>query len=763
MSLKSSALFILLFVHAAFLQAQVTTPEREKEMEEVHIILKSKKQRGKEVMKKVIAQREFYEDQLKNYSVETYCFTSLDQEIEDTIPGNINETQRIDQLEWSATSYYKTNGYYKDVFHGYLDYSGQSEISGNSGIANEPNFLGEESISNSLSISSNPYVFIKGLKDADINLYKSQLNEQTITTNTIISPLADNAFLYYSFYLEKTNLSNLDSIVYEIQVAPIFNEEALFKGTIWIKDKSWEILNYDLTLNRGGMEFFKSMQITGNYRLINNVLVPTARTFNYSIKEGKKYIFGKSTITYKDYQLSSNERENKFWNETVVYEPKAFNQNPNYWDSIRPIRLMKRDSLFMIKQDSISSVYYSDTAINRRDSIYNALSWRDILYKGMGFRNTYKKREIFINGLLNQYVPLGVGGQRHRLNVSHKKGFNNGKEIFLNPIIDYGLDNKDFKGEIAVKYFYNPLKLSSIRFEVGDVYDFVNSYQSFIGTWGPSNRVRNQKFEIAHRMEIANGLFLNKEFLFSNRSAITNVKYPEWVNLFGTFSKPMPFDTYKISRLTLELEYYHHQKYLIKNNQKIVLGSKWPTIGAKMQFGIPKLFGGQSNFGFLELRVSDNRKIRTLGLINYRMVFGQFVYKNDLRIIEHKYFRSSDKWLFSMPNNSLQLLDTNMNTSDAYLQCNVIHHFNGFFLNKIWGINKLKLEESVGGSLLYLPSSSFLQTEMYVGVERKVRIKKQIMKFGVYLVNANSTHFKHNYGIKFGINGFDNFTQKWLY
>ena len=761
--MKFLTLVILLLIYPTFIQAQVTSPEREKEMEEVHIILKTKKQRGKEIMKKVIAQRDFYANQLKNYSVETYCFTALDKEVEDSISDNVNETKRIDQLEWNATSYYKANGNYKDVFHGYLDYSGQSEISGYSGIANDPNLLGEESITNSLNISSNPYVFIKGLKDADINLYKSQLNERIITTNTIISPLADNAFLYYTFYLENTNLSKLDSIIYEIRVIPIFNEEALFNGTIFVKDKTWEILNYDLTLNKGGMEFFKTMQISCNYQLIDSVLAPTMRKFKYSIKEGKDYTFGNSTITYANYKFLNDEKENKFWNETIVYEPKAFNQTTNYWDSIRPIRLMKRDSLFMIKQDSISSVYYSDTAINRRDSIYNALSWIDILYKGMGFRNTYKKREIFINGLLNQYVPLGVGGQRHRLNVSYKKGFNNGKEIFFNPIIDYGLDNKDFKGEIAVKYFYDPLKLSSIRFEVGDVYDFVNSYQSFIGTWGPSNRVRNQKFEIAHRMEIANGLFLNKEFLFSNRSAITNVKYPEWVSLFGTFSKPMPFDTYKISLLTLELEYYHHQKYLIKNNQKIVLGSKWPTIGAKMQFGIPKLFGGQSNFGFLELRVSDNRKIRTLGLINYRMVFGQFVYKNDLRIIEHKYFRSSDKWFFSMPNNSLQLLDTNMSTSNAYFQCNVIHHFNGFFLNKIWGINKLKLEESVGGSLLYLPSSSFLQTEAYIGIERKVRIKKQIMKFGVYLVNANSTHFKHNYGIKLGINGFDNFSQKWLY
>ena len=117
-ALKFLSLFILFLVHAAFTQAQVNTPEREKEMEEVHIIPKTKKQRGKEVMKKVIAQREFYADQLKNYSVETYCFTTLDKEVDDTIQKDVKETKRIDQLEWNATSYYKTNGNYKDVFHG---------------------------------------------------------------------------------------------------------------------------------------------------------------------------------------------------------------------------------------------------------------------------------------------------------------------------------------------------------------------------------------------------------------------------------------------------------------------------------------------------------------------------------------------------------------------------------------------------------------------------------------------------------------------
>ena len=759
-----SRFILLLFLLLDFLsQAQVTTPEREKEMEVIQIIPKSKKQRGKEIMKKVIAQREFYQNQLKNYSVETYCFTTLDKEKEDTIQDNINDMERIDQLEWNATSYYKAEGNYKDIFHGYLNYSDQNQLVESHGISNEPNFLGEESLSGGISLTVNPYVFIKGLKDADINIYKSQINAAQLSTNTIISPLADNSFLYYTFYLESTNLLRNDSIVYEIRIEPIFKEEALFSGTVKVRDKSWEIIDYNLFLNRGGMELFQTMQIEGSYRFLQRTLVPTHRKFNYIISEGKSLIFGNSEIYYKNFNISFPEKENKFWLESILYDSKAFDQKKKYWDTIRPTKLAKIDSLFIAKQDSIFAVVNSDSAIVRRDSIYNTVTLWDFYYNGIGFRNTYKKREIYIIPFLEQIVPFGVGGFRYKLGGSYKKEFNNGKEFYIKPLVDYGFYNKDLKGELTIKYYYNPLKNSYVRINGGDMYDFVNSYQSIIGTWGPSNRVRNQKFEIAHRMELINGLYINKEFLFSYRSAISNITYPDWVNLFGTFSKPLPFESYKVSRLTLELEYYHDQKYLIKDKKKIVLGSKWPVIGTKLQIGIPNLFNSQSNYGYLEMRISDDRKLRTFGLINYRLIFGQFIYKNDLRLIEHKYFRSSDKFLFSMPNNSLQLLDTNMNTSNAFVQFNVIHHFNGFFLNKLWMINKLKLEESVGGSLLYLPNSGFLQIESYLGVERKIRIRKSIMKFGIYFVNANSTHTHHSSGIKFGINGFDRFSNKWLY
>jgi hypothetical protein len=103
-----------------------------------------------------------------------------------------------------------------------------------------------------------------------------------------------------------------------------------------------------------------------------------------------------------------------------------------------------------------------------------------------------------------------------------------------------------------------------------------------------------------------------------------------------------------------------------------------------------------------------------------------------------------------------------MNTQNAYVQFNIIHHFEGFFLSKIWGINKLKLEESIGGGFLTLPGSSFAQVELFAGLERKVRIRKQLIKFGVYIVQANSSRGPST-RLKIGFNFYDSFHAKWMY
>ena len=142
---------------------------------------------------------------------------------------------------------------------------------------------------------------------------------------------------------------------------------------------------------------------------------------------------------------------------------------------------------------------------------------------------------------------------------------------------------------------------------------------------------------------------------------------------------------------------------------------------------------------------------------------GAFVNKNNLRVLEYKYFRGSDSFIFSDPTRSFQLLGPSLNTADAYFRLNCIHHFDGCFGSKIPLYNKLKITTTVGGGLLMIPSQNFHHEEFFVGVERIVRIRKQLFRYGIFAVTADNNLSNPTITWKVGVSFFNTFTNKWSY
>jgi hypothetical protein len=739
----------------------VLLPEAE-ELAEIAITAKTKRDLGKEIMKQVIDKRKYFRDQLSQYSCNTYCFTSLEKETTDSLKTDtLISRKKMNLTEWNGTSYYKSANRYKDVITAFTDLT---EAGGNSGsVTIVTGGMDDEILEPETSNPTNPYLFVNGIKDADINLFDNLIEAPGLSERPLISPMAYNAFLYYSFAVKSSFYDDEQRKIYEIQVNPRFREEALFEGTLFIRDSVWELVSYELGINKDAMNFFKEMRLVCDFEKIGERIIPTRREFVYLLKEGSKKIHGNIRLLHSDYAFDYDDSDRKFWLETMVYTPEAFNRDTVYWNKVRPFHLKKEEILFIRQQDSIEQYHASEQYLRQQDSVFNTLNVWDFLFNGVGFRNTFKKQEIYLGSLLEQVVPFGVGGYRHRLDVSYEKEFKNNHAIMLNPVVDYGFTNHDLKGQMALTYMYNPRRFSKIFIEAGDVYDFMNGYQSIQGTFAPANRVRNRKFELYHRMELLNGLYFKSGIFYSNRSSIDNIEYPSWVDAFGFFSKPEPFEGYKIFMTDIEFSYHFRQKYMLKGNKKIIIGSQWPVVSLQYKKGWPTIFGGQSNFDFMELRLTDEINLNSLGNSEFKLVSGAFLRKTDLRLVENKFFRTSDKWFFSNPINSLQLLDTALNTANSYLQFTAIHHFNGFFLNKVWLLNRLKLQETVGGSFLMIPDAHFAQAELYFGIERVFRIRKQLFKIGMYAVTAGSSFDKGNFQFKVGVNFYDSFHRKWDY
>jgi len=731
------------------------------EVGEVTVQAISEKKRGKEFMKKVIDKRSDFLDAAGLYSCNTYCFTSLDKRTEntsDTIPDTESVNMKTMNItEWYGQSFYEANNRYKDIISGYRDYAEKANNNMDVTVSFSEPELGEQA-----GLPTNPYILIDGLEDADINIFRNTINAPLISQRPLISPLAFNALLNYNFYLEGSFFENGAQIA-EIRVEPIFEQEGLFYGTMYIDMTTLMPVSYELGVNSGAMHYFKDMRIIANYQVINNAPVPVKREFVYLIKEGRDFIHGNILVSHSDYQFEFDASARSFWTETRRYEIDAFETDSTFWLGKRPFQLNEGAKEFIAIQDSIRDYETSEIYLREKDSTYNTLTVWDFLFNGVGFRNTFKKQEIRFIPLTEQVIFFGVGGYRHALGCTYKKEFENGKALTIRPRIDYGFNNKDFKGSLGLGFTYNPLRFAKIYVEGGDIYDFVNSYESIQGTLGPANRVRNQRIAINHDFEVVNGLYLATNLLYSQRKSIDNIVYPEWVEVFGNFSNPTPFDNYSIFMTEIELAYYFQQRYIVKKGRKYITSSRWPRIALLYRKGYPKLLGGQSDFDFLELRVEDRLDFKGFGQSEAKLTAGSFLRKNDLRIIENKYFRTSDNFFFSNPVNSMQMLDTALNTSNSYLQANFIHHFNGFFLNKIWLINKLKLEETIGGGLLMVPESNFNQIEFFVGIERMLRIKKQLFKIGVYAVASDNNFDKAAIRYKIGVNFYDSFSKKWDY
>ena len=746
------------------LEIDFTLQELIQELEEIRVTATNKKERGKAFMKQVIARRSDFLKSTERYSAEIYCFASLDRQTNSAAEAELDtsdnlEKKKVNLTEWVSRSFYEAKDKYKDEFIAFTDYTEKSMSS----ASVEVNFdMGEELGGITEKVESNPYIFVNNSREADINIFLNQISLPKLCHKPLVSPLAFNALMHYNFYLERSFFEGSQQI-FEIRVEPKFKEEPLFYGTIYIKDKSFEPASYELGINPGAMPMFKEVHLLCSYQKMNKHIVPNEREFIYLLKDRGDFVHGKIVMQYRDYEFDFDDSKKNFWTQTMTYAPESYDRDTSYWTNRRPFHLKDSEKSFIHEQDSISSYHESEVFKKKLDSSYNSITFWDALFNGVGHRNSFKGYTIHVGGLINQVVPLGVGGYRHRLDVSYDKEFKNAQALSVNPLVDYGFRNKDLKGALRASFKYNPLKFSKVRFRVGDVYDFVNNYESIQGTIAPANRVRNQTVSVGHSHEIRNGLYFSIDLLYSRRSDIGEVEYPEWASLFGQFADVAPFETYNIFFSEIQLAYRPGQEYLIQKNKKIVIGTKWPMFRATFKKGYPQIFQGQADFDFVQLSIDDDIDLKQWGNAEFKLESGSFIRKKDLRVIENKYFRTSDRIFFSNPIRSMQMLDTALNTQNSFLQTNFIHHFRGAFLNKIPLINKLGLEETIGGGALLIPDANFQQVEFYIGLDRTFRIRRQLFKIGFYAVAADNNFGAANIRYKFGINFYDSFRDKWTY
>jgi hypothetical protein len=511
------------------------------------------------------------------------------------------------------------------------------------------------------------------------------------------------------------------------------------------------------------MKFFSDLEVELTYDMGDDGHArPVNVEIEYAIEEGTRHYLG--TVKRHCSDWTNGDGNYSFGEEVRSYDVKAFDRDSVFWSERRLGTFDKIESTYIHACDSLQRLYASDEYYAEADSAYNALRWIDFLLYGIGYRNREKDYSFYINPLTMQVNPFGIGGYRHRIGGTFQKDFPNAYTLEVEGEADYGFRNNDLRGKGGVGLTYVPLKFVRTFIRFGDYYDMVNNYASLGSVFSRSNYVRTQTWSVAQRMEVVNGLFAELTFEFSDQQPIVNLQSDRWSQqVFGDVNTPLDFERYIKSEFKLELKYRHKQRYIIKKGKKILLGSVYPDVKFVYRKGVPGLLNSEVDFDYIECGLKHTKTLGRLGDMDWSVLAGSFVNKRNLRLLEHRYFRGSDIFFFSDPLNSFQLLGPTLSTSSAFFRANYFHHFNGILLNKIPLLHRLRLTEAAGVATLSIPAENFHHAEFYAGIERVVRIKKELFRFGIYAATADSNWEQAKFEFKLGINFYNSFTKKWQY
>lgn len=595
------------------------------------------------------------------------------------------------------------------------------------------------------------------------DFYDNLMNIENLNELPLVSPLHITSVLTYKFNLIESAY-NGEKLEYKIKVTPRKKGNASWEGYIWILDKDFCITKVDLSIEKGGLYIYDEFNVKQEYDFINDsVIVLNRQEFNYTSKAGKRKFTGNTIVKYTDYLINPVFGKRFFSNELAVTTDSAYTKDSSYWDKIRPEPLTKEEQDYQRIKDSIYAHLHSDAYLDSVDSVYNKITFLDAVWEGFGFSNRKKMQYWYVSSLAGLINPFEIGGMRLGPRGSYFKKWKNQKYIWSYTNLDIGLRNGDVKGNIGGRFRYDPKHFGMIGLFAGEVFNTIVENDALTNLFMRNNWIEESNLTLYHRRELFNGFFFETDFSFTERRPINQYQFGNLTDDWFNGNEPLDFQMYQSSILTLSASYTPFQKYMSEPHRKIILGSKWPTIGITYEKGINGLFGSDINFDYIMGYLKQSFKLGTMGTSTYKIQSGKFLNTADLRYVDYKIFPRGDKWFFASLMQSMQIQDTTLTATDVYLQLHFAHHFNGAIINYIPLVKKLQLHVVAGASALYIKESNYKYGEVFTGMERSFKAQRARYRIGVYFVAAHSNYSKITPRIKFAFNRYSMRDQTWSY
>ncbi len=524
----------------------------------------------------------------------------------------------------------------------------------------------------------------------DVNIYDNTI---TAFTMQFVSPVAELAPTFYMYFIRDTLVENGEKLV-QLYFTPRNPEDLLFRGMLYITlDGNYAIRKVELGVSKHiNLNFIREFNVkqdfekgpNNRYHLANSDVIATFSPFPKT-----PGVVGERIITVDSVQ-NTPLPDSVFKGQTIDTLLKAEGQTDSFWTGNRLTPLSKTEART-----------YANT-----DSLVKMRSYRRLMDYITAFTAGYKSAgKVDIGPIGSFYTFNPIEGQRLRFG-----GRTNTKlstRYYGESYVAYGGKDHRWKYFGSLSYAFNnksiytyPLHYAQVSYlndikALGQENAFSppgNFFTSF--SHGDNSKwLYNHIVRVSYVHEYANHLTFTLGTKYWEQQPTGSLLY-----IYKSFTDKA--DTIKkitTGEVSASIRWAPHEEFFQNKAARADVANKYPIITLQYTRGIRGLYGGGFNSDALHLNIYKRCYIAPLGFTDVYLDAGYLggILPFPLLIIHP----GNTSYFYSL--RAYNLMSVGEFASDHYASINADHFFNGFFLNKVPGIKRLRLREVIGAKVLY--------------------------------------------------------------
>jgi hypothetical protein len=525
----------------------------------------------------------------------------------------------------------------------------------------------------------------------NVNIYDNNI---LVFGKNFISPISDNALLFYKFYL-------IDSMVidghkcYQLQFKPKRKQELAFVGNLWAADTSFAIKQIEMSIaDDANINFINTTSVVQTYTQVDSAWMMQKERlvidFNpFPIEQKKKSlmgIYGRKTADYSNFKINQP-RADEFYSITnnLKVNADAFQKDEAFWVEHRHDTLSKNEQQIYKMVDTLQSL-----------PVYK--TWIDVIQI---FVTGYKIKGNFEYGpYYNLFSTNEIEGNRFRFGGRTSNQFSKWYE--LSGYVAYGTRDEKFKYSLGIRAFIT----KKPRVMVGMYYKNDNEILGQSQNGFTTDNILASVFRITPLRNLTNvkqvNTYIEREWFtgFNTKLSFVNRTMMPLGAFHYEYQKAPGKTAFKENITTSEIRFLarlaYNEKYIEGQFTRVSLGTHYPIVQAQYTLGVKNLFASDYNYHKLTVNVDDRIRVNPIGYFDYILEYGKTW--NPLPYPLLTLHGGNETYIFDLyAYNGMNYYEF---VSDEYASATISHHFDGFFLNRIPLMRKLKWREVVGAKAL---------------------------------------------------------------